>query len=159
MPIKAVIACQLPSIYVLCCMQLCSTFVFFSCGSLPFQMLLLWLRGFSSNGPWFLLSLTFRPEAPKKTPVGSIRSITMDSASTTVPSIVVYVTVPNKEAGMILWITISSLFPKVMFFFLNFILYDSFAFFFKRLMNIVTFIVTPLYPRYCLAFLPSTFFF
>ncbi|XP_066342612.1 protein CutA 1, chloroplastic-like isoform X5 [Miscanthus floridulus] len=30
---------------------------------------------------------------------GELRSIRMESASTTVPSIVVYVTVPNREAG------------------------------------------------------------
>ncbi|XP_066342597.1 protein CutA 1, chloroplastic-like isoform X3 [Miscanthus floridulus] len=31
--------------------------------------------------------------------LGELRSIRMESASTTVPSIVVYVTVPNREAG------------------------------------------------------------
>ncbi|XP_034675507.1 protein CutA, chloroplastic [Vitis riparia] len=49
-------------------------------------------------------SLPFGPFLRSKfgnqTPAKSVRSIRMEANQTTVPSIVVYVTVPNKEAGM-----------------------------------------------------------
>ncbi|MQM00646.1 hypothetical protein Taro_033382 [Colocasia esculenta] len=42
---------------------------------------------------------SFRSKFTKQSPGRSIHSAAMDSASSTVPSIVVYVTVPNREAG------------------------------------------------------------
>ncbi|GFS44004.1 nitrogen regulatory PII-like, alpha/beta [Actinidia rufa] len=46
------------------------------------------------------LASLFRSKSSSQTPAKSVCSIRMEASSNTVPSIVVYVTVPNKEAGI-----------------------------------------------------------
>ncbi len=50
-------------------------------------------------GTWNLCVCFLRSKFGGQSPAKSVRTIKMASSSNTVPSIVVYVTVPNKEAG------------------------------------------------------------